>query len=70
MILTVLVRARANFDHEHLSALVAIGGDGTLTVALQMFEAGWPVIGVPKTIDNDLEATLMTFGFDTAAPAL
>lgn len=62
----VLARARANFDHEHLSALVAIGGDGTLTVALQMHEAGWPVVGVPKTIDNDLDATLMTFGFDTA----
>ncbi len=62
----ILTRAKANFDHKNLSALVAIGGDGTLTVALQMHEAGWPVVGVPKTIDNDLDATLMTFGFDTA----
>jgi len=62
----ILTRAKANFDREHLSALVAVGGDGTLTVALQMHEAGWPVVGVPKTIDNDLDATLMTFGFDTA----
>jgi 6-phosphofructokinase 1 len=62
----ILAQAKANFDRQELSALVAIGGDGTLTVALQMYEAGWPVVGVPKTIDNDLDATLMTFGFDTA----
>ena len=62
----ILSRAKANFDRENLSALVAIGGDGTLSVALQMHAAGWPVVGVPKTIDNDLDATLMTFGFDTA----
>ncbi|MBU0971105.1 MAG: ATP-dependent 6-phosphofructokinase, partial [Proteobacteria bacterium] len=46
--------------------LVAIGGDGTLTIAQQMFEMGFPVVGVPKTIDNDLDATQTTFGFDTA----
>ncbi len=62
----ILDQAKANFDKLGLSALVAIGGDGTLAVALQMFEYGFPVVGIPKTIDNDLDATLMTFGFDTA----
>ena len=49
-----------------LCALVSIGGDGSLSIAQQMFEHGVPVVGVPKTIDNDLEGTLMTFGFDSA----
>ena len=49
-----------------LFALVCIGGDGTLAIAQQMFEHGIPVVGVPKTIDNDLEGTLFTFGFDSA----
>ena len=49
-----------------LDALICIGGDGSLTTAQQLHEAGIPVIGVPKTIDNDLEATAMTFGFDSA----
>lgn len=59
-------QVRENFDALGLAALVAIGGDGTLTIARQMFDRGFPVVGVPKTIDNDLDATLMTFGFDTA----
>ncbi len=49
-----------------LTGLVSIGGDGSLTIAQQMYEHGIPVVGVPKTIDNDLSATLMTFGFDSA----
>ena len=49
-----------------LSALVSIGGDGSLSIAQQLFEFGLPVVGVPKTIDNDLEGTLFTFGFDSA----
>ena len=49
-----------------LFALVCIGGDGTLSIAQQLFEYGIPVVGVPKTIDNDLEGTLFTFGFDSA----
>jgi 6-phosphofructokinase 1 len=49
-----------------LFALVSIGGDGSLSVAQQLFEYGIPVVGVPKTIDNDLEGTLFTFGFDSA----
>lgn len=61
-----LDQAKKNFDLLGLSALVAIGGDGTLTIAQQMFEMGFPLVGVPKTIDNDLDATQTTFGFDTA----
>ena len=49
-----------------LSALVAIGGDDTLSVALRLHKRGVPVIGVPKTIDNDIDGTDQTFGFDTA----
>jgi 6-phosphofructokinase 1 len=49
-----------------LRALVCVGGDGSLTIAQRLFERGVPIIGVPKTIDNDLEATVSTFGFDSA----
>ena len=49
-----------------LVGLVSIGGDGSLSIAQQLYEHGIPVVGVPKTIDNDLAATLMTFGFDSA----
>jgi len=49
-----------------LDSLIVVGGDGSLTTALQLQEAGFSIIGVPKTIDNDLEATSMTFGFDSA----
>src|SRR5262245_20443854 len=49
-----------------ISALVSIGGDGSLSIAEQIHEPGIPIVGVPKTIDNDLSATLMTFGFDSA----
>ncbi|MFA6584379.1 MAG: ATP-dependent 6-phosphofructokinase [Elusimicrobiaceae bacterium] len=52
---------------EHgLDALIAIGGDGTLSIGLKLSEIGLPVVGVPKTIDNDLAATDVTFGFDSA----
>jgi 6-phosphofructokinase 1 len=62
----LLDEARAAFDRFGLRALVCIGGDGTLTIAQQLFSVGIPVVGIPKTIDNDLAATLMTFGFDSA----
>ncbi|MFH1530717.1 MAG: ATP-dependent 6-phosphofructokinase [Pseudomonadota bacterium] len=47
-------------------ALIAIGGDGSLRIAQKLSELGVPVIGVPKTIDNDLASTVVTFGLDTA----
>jgi 6-phosphofructokinase 1 len=57
----------ATFGRERLDALVAIGGEDTLGVATRLnAEHGFPVVGVPKTIDNDLSATDYTFGFDTA----
>ena len=56
-----------NFEREGLGALVAVGGEDTLGVAARLpAEHGFPVVGVPKTIDNDLSATDYTFGFDTA----
>jgi len=62
----ILRQAKATFEKLGLRALVCVGGDGSLSIAQQLFEAGVPVVGVPKTIDNDLEATTMTFGFDSA----
>jgi phosphofructokinase-like protein len=49
-----------------IDALVSVGGDGSLTIAQRLHEAGLRVVGVPKTIDNDLDRTSVTFGFDTA----
>lgn len=57
---------KAGMDALGLFALVSIGGDGSLSIAQQMYEHGIPIVGVPKTIDNDLEGTMMTFGFDSA----
>lgn len=62
----ILDEARRNFEKLGLRALICVGGDGSLTIAQQLFEHGIPVVGVPKTIDNDLEATVITFGFDSA----
>jgi ATP-dependent phosphofructokinase / diphosphate-dependent phosphofructokinase len=56
----------ANFRKHKLDALVAIGGEDTIGVALELHRKGIPVVGVPKTIDNDLNGTDYTFGFDTA----
>jgi 6-phosphofructokinase 1 len=53
-------------DQLNLAGLICIGGDGSLAVAQQFHEVGIPVVGVPKTIDNDLSATAFTFGFDSA----
>jgi 6-phosphofructokinase 1 len=75
---TVGVEDRVNLDPDLLAGvastveqlgiegLVCIGGDGSLSVAQQFHEVGIPVVGVPKTIDNDLSATSYTFGFDSA----
>ncbi len=49
-----------------LDALIVIGGDGTLHIAHELYQKGVPIIGVPKTIDNDIGGTEVTFGFDTA----
>jgi len=49
-----------------LDALLVLGGDGTLHIAHELYQKGVPVIGVPKTIDNDIGGTDITFGFDTA----
>ncbi len=62
----VLAQAKQNIEQLGLRALVVVGGDGSLTIAQQLFDFGVPLVGVPKTIDNDLEATVMTFGFDSA----
>ncbi len=59
-------RIKANLAANGVDALIAIGGEDTLGVATQLHELGVPVVGVPKTIDNDLSATDYTFGFDTA----
>lgn len=59
-------RVMENFEHLGLDALVIVGGDGTMKIGQQFFEKGMPVVGVPKTIDNDLSATDVTFGFDSA----
>jgi len=56
----------AYFAKEGLDALVAVGGDGSLTIANALHRKGLRVVGVPKTIDNDLDKTFTTFGFDTA----
>lgn len=58
--------ALRNFERLDLDALVAIGGEGTLRAAYEFLQLGMPVIGVPKTIDNDVVGTDLTFGFDTA----
>jgi ATP-dependent phosphofructokinase / diphosphate-dependent phosphofructokinase len=56
----------ANFKKLNIDCLVCIGGDGTLSIAYKLFKDGVPVVGVPKTIDNDLRGTDTTFGFDSA----
>jgi len=56
----------ATVEQLGLDGLICIGGDGSLAIAQQFHEYGIPVVGVPKTIDNDLSATAFTFGFDSA----
>jgi phosphofructokinase-like protein len=61
-----LERCLATLEKNQVQALIAIGGDDTLSVAQKLHERGAKVVGVPKTIDNDLGGTDYTFGFDTA----
>jgi len=56
----ILDEAKRNFEALGLRAIICVGGDGSLSIAQQLFEHGVPVVGVPKTIDNDLEATVIT----------
>lgn len=59
-------KVKNNFKAMGLDALIAIGGEDTLGIALKLYEDGMKLVGVPKTIDNDLSCTDFTFGFDTA----
>lgn len=54
------------FRKHRIDALIAVGGDGSLSIANELAKKGLRVVGVPKTIDNDLDMTVITFGFDTA----
>lgn len=54
------------FQLHGIDALISVGGDGSMTIASALAQKGLWVVGVPKTIDNDLEQTVITFGFDTA----
>jgi ATP-dependent phosphofructokinase / diphosphate-dependent phosphofructokinase len=62
----IIAEAKGNFDKLGLHALVVVGGDGSLSIAQQLQDGGVPVVGVPKTIDNDIAGTTITFGFDSA----
>lgn len=62
----IIADAKKILDELQVRALIIVGGDGSMLTAQQLQEAGINVIGVPKTIDNDLEATAMTFGFGSA----
>ncbi|MCE5286090.1 MAG: 6-phosphofructokinase [Pelosinus sp.] len=55
-----------NLKQKEIEALIVIGGDGTLKIACDIANLGFPIVGIPKTIDNDLPKTERTFGFDTA----
>ena len=61
-----LKRVRKAYDRHGLDAIIAIGGEGSMGVVRELHENGFPVIGVPKTIDNDINLTEMTFGFQTS----
>jgi len=62
----IIEEARGVLKGLRIEGLIIIGGDGSLTTAQQLHEAGIPTVGVPKSIDNDLAATATTFGFDSA----
>lgn len=66
----IVEKAKNTLRHLEVGALIVVGGDGSLTTGLQLYQMGIPVIGVPKTIDNDIQATAMTFGFDSAVAAV
>ena len=57
---------RETFEKNKLDAFIAVGGEDTLGVGHRLYQDGFPIVGVPKTIDNDICGTDFTFGFDTA----
>src|SRR5919201_6004780 len=59
-------RAKGHVAELGLDAIIPIGGEGTLKAARLLSDSGLPIVGVPKTIDNDIACTDVTFGFDTA----
>ena len=59
-------QALDNIDRLELDSMIVVGGDGTLTISKALYDKGAPIVGVPKTIDNDMGGTDVTFGFDTA----
>jgi 6-phosphofructokinase 1 len=59
-------RAEGHVAELSLDAVIPVGGEGTLKAADLLSEAGLPIVGLPKTIDDDIASTDMTFGFDTA----
>ncbi|MFP7761911.1 6-phosphofructokinase [Marisediminicola sp. LYQ134] len=59
-------RIKENMERLGIDSMIAIGGEGTLAAAKRLTDAGIKIVGVPKTVDNDLSATDYTFGFDTA----
>jgi phosphofructokinase-like protein len=59
-------RVRETLEKREVDALICIGGEGTLSATKEMYDLGFNVVGVPKTIDNDIGGTERTFGFDTA----
>jgi len=63
---TLAERVREVLDEHKIDAIIAIGGEGSLAAAKELTDAGLPIVGVPKTVDNDLNGTDFTFGFDTA----
>ncbi len=62
----LIAQVKRNLLSLQIDGLICVGGDGSLAIAQQLYEAGIPVVGVPKTIDNDLGCTAFTFGFDSA----
>lgn len=62
----LLANAKASLEKYEVDGLICVGGDGSLSIAQELYEYGLPVVGVPKTIDNDLRCTAFSFGFDSA----
>jgi phosphofructokinase-like protein len=62
----LIAGVQTTVEHLNIAGLICVGGDGSLAVAQQFHEHGIPVVGVPKTIDNDLSSTAFTFGFFSA----